>query len=156
MKKLDSLLKKAAFFEKLANYGDRKSFLKALAQYSAAPPLTSDPSHPAFSDPSHPELDPVANLPSSNKPAVQSAPFNPEVKKIQERLNQIALKQLPAVRLNLKEDGKFGPETRKAVDWFKKTFNLSPSMSDKDVFAKINDEFLFKWMHEQPQKDVVP
>ena len=32
MKKLDSILKKAAFFEKLAVYGNRKSFLRSLAQ----------------------------------------------------------------------------------------------------------------------------
>jgi hypothetical protein len=32
MKKIDELLKKAELFEKLAIYGDRKSFLRAIAE----------------------------------------------------------------------------------------------------------------------------
>lgn len=32
MKKIDELLEKAAFFEKLANHGNRSRFLKAIAQ----------------------------------------------------------------------------------------------------------------------------
>lgn len=45
MKKIDALLKRVELFERLAVYGDRKSFLQALSQ--SLPPLVvpNDPSH---------------------------------------------------------------------------------------------------------------
>lgn len=59
MSKINNLLKKASFFEKLAIFGDRKNFLKSIAQ--AAPKVKT------ISDMGDPELSPALPFDESNQ-----------------------------------------------------------------------------------------
>lgn len=82
---------------------------------------------------------PPAQAPSVSQP---TAPVKPEVtsyppidKSIQAYLNRLGSP------FKIKEDGKLGPETRKALDWFKRDRGMTPTTPDRLVFTQIMNEY---------------
>lgn len=142
MSKADLLLKKAASFEKLALYSDRKAFLQAVAQQSfspeevdqwesqtqpkpgSVPPPPSDPGYPQF---------PTSGMGTGmNAPAVREQQkavplsFNPQVQQLQ---------QLLGFSVD-KADGKLGPYTKAAIDAYKQRMG-NPQMSMQQMMAQL-------------------
>lgn len=103
MKKCDELLKKAEVFEKLALYGDRKSFLQAIAQ----PAPFSNPEAPTSFE---------GDLPSKRK-------SDPAVKAMQAKLNKLLVPQ--GHFFPIFEDGIWGDQTVKALQAFKDKYHAS-------------------------------
>jgi hypothetical protein len=137
MSKADVLLKKATSFEKLALYSDRKTFLKALSQ-RALPVYENHPrpqgdydftSRPNDIPPPEPE-DPGAHEPPMMMPADKISAFPPIDPKTQEALSRIV--SIDGIGIPIATDGKLGPETKRALQAFKKKFNFI-NMSDKDA-----------------------
>jgi hypothetical protein len=133
MKKIDALLKKVELFERLAVYGDRKSFLQALAQqptnwsdvarqegdlkedHSIPPPRPIPEVNVEDLKSSIPTV-PVESLPVA-KPAAPAGPsITPAaLMDVQKYLNQM----IPYSEIA--EDGKWGPQTAKLLlEWAKK------------------------------------
>src|ERR1035437_4758489 len=119
MTKIDSLLKKVELFEKLAT-GSRKSFLQSIAQ--------------------------DANLEDYDK-RNQGSTILPETtiqgtrpvsvpKSVQMALNVINKSRDIYDAAHIEEDGVLGPQTRTALDNFKKQYNRQ-GMDDKQLFAAI-------------------
>lgn len=115
-----AILKKAELFEKLALYGDRKSFLQALAQDSVW-------------------VDPIKNLddPYENpapkpqyKPLSDGARINPEVQKALVRL-------YPESASWIKPDGIMGPNTRGALNRYKAEHKDSREIGDPTFQADL-------------------
>lgn len=151
MSKADTLFKKATAFERLALYSDRQAFLQALAQQK---PLIN-PQGPQPTDPNmHPYTQPdweserdrefgsPGTIPAPTEQPVQATEkvikeFPPIDTVAQEALSRVTT--VEGIGLPLKIDGKLGPETRKSLEAFKKRFDLSPTLSDKQVlqYAKL-------------------
>ena len=118
MKKIDELLKRVEFFERLAVYGDKKSFLTRLAQeanYSPnpnIPPVGSTPEPNQSVDPNPPAPSAVMNMPADHITGYR--PINPQVQTLLNKILVPAGKILP-----IQEDGRLGPETQKALSAFK-------------------------------------
>lgn len=115
MSKIDSLLKAINSFEKLAKYSDRKSFLDKIAQEQSV--------YPGYE---LPNMTPNPNVKQLNK-------ISPD---IQDKLNELLVptgKILP-----IKVDGILGPETRKAIDLFKKDHNIPSTTPDLEVFKQVD------------------
>jgi hypothetical protein len=135
MSKADLLLKKAASFEKLALYSDRKAFLQAVAQTydpnafspeevqqwesqkqskpGTVPPPPPDPGSPQFPT-SGMGTGMTAPAPrEQGKPAPAMKPINPQYQKL----------------LGVTPDGVWGPETQKALEAYKAKINR-PGLSD--------------------------
>lgn len=114
MVKVNDVVKQAELFEKLALYGDRKSFLKSLAQEVPAPQAES-----------------VMQMPADH--ITGYAPIDP---KVQGLLSKFLVDHNAGIPLT-KVDGKLGPETRQALNNFKKYVG-KPQMSDTDAFGILN------------------
>jgi hypothetical protein len=161
MKKYDSLLKRAEEFEKLAVYGDRATFLQAIAQGQIPVPQATL-TGPTVKTPGSPgtpggrkltlreQLSGVEDKPLKSwkdmvtkedapAPPATVAPTAPSVsKETQDQLNQILVpygKILP-----IKVDGILGPETQKAISEFKKTYS-KPGTADaiKEVYLQVKN-----------------
>lgn len=115
MSKVNDVVKQAELFEKLALYGDRKSFLKSLAQEQPAPQMA----------------EPVMQMPADH--ITGYPPIDP---KAQGLLSKFLVDHNAGIPLS-KIDGKLGPETRQALNNFKKYLG-KPQMSDTDVFGILN------------------
>lgn len=145
MSKADLLLKKAASFEKLALYSDRKAFLQAVAQQSFSPeevdqwesqkqpkPGSVPPPPP---DPGSPQFPTSGMGTGMNAPAPREQdkpggiPFNPQVQKLQQLLG------FPVD----KADGKLGPYTQSAITAYKQRVG-NPQMSTQEMFAKLTQD----------------
>lgn len=138
MSKADLLLKKAASFEKLAIYSDRKTFLQAVAQQYGDPntfsqqeveqwesqksPKSGIPTPP--SDPGFPMNPPPAmNAPApreQGKPAPAMQKIDPAYQKL----------------LGVTVDGLWGPETQRALDAYKAKIN-QPGVADGTALALL-------------------
>ncbi len=141
MGKFDVLLKKAEMFEKLAVYGDRKSFLQALSQEDpwaavrqkleeerGLPPATIPPPPPASTQPA---AQPSA-APAPAATSHQSFPLE-----AQDQLNKILL-PYEKIAVPLKLDGKLGPETQKALEAFRQTYGKPGTPENiKEVYWQI-------------------
>jgi hypothetical protein len=114
MSKFNDVVKQAELFEKLALYGDRKSFLKSLAQEVPAP-----------------QQEDVIQMPAAH--ITGYAPIDP---KVQGLLSKFLVDHNAGIPLS-KIDGKLGPETRQALNNFKKYVG-KPQMSDSDAFSILN------------------
>ncbi len=134
MKKLDKLFQQVEFFEKMAIYGDRKSFLKSLAQNQSVEPTYT--ANPASSEPNQsvapapqapigpPTEQPYAMPEKTVMPYEENqgqVAYRPIDKGIQRMLNQMFVQN--GEMLPIKEDGKLGPETRKALELYKTKYN---------------------------------
>lgn len=127
MSKYDSLVKKAAFYEKLALYGDRKDFLNAIAQ--ATPTVGGT----AEADKYLKDLE-NSSVQTTSPVTISATP--PVSKEIQHMLNQLfAFKQV-ADMMPIKEDGIYGDETRKAYDLFKRKTGKPPT--EKNIREELN------------------
>jgi hypothetical protein len=170
MKKIDSLLQKAALFEKLAVYGDRGSFLRAFAQESqtleqaqeagggwsnrprpgipAPDPEAFGPSMDGGSSPLDYGSSPGSNIkdfPAKSAPATNTGP---SVTKIQNNLNYVLFGD-PNNRLMptpIKNDGIFGDETKGAVRLFKEKFPRATSLNGPALYNYLNQ--LAESIHE--------
>jgi hypothetical protein len=169
MKKIDSLLQKAALFEKLAVYGDRGSFLRAIAQESPVPLLDKNPGGWAkIPTPGIPAPEPAAfgpsmdggsspldygsspgsnikDFPAKSAPATNTGP---SVTKIQNNLNYVLFGD-PNNRLMptpIKNDGIFGDETKGAVRLFKEKFPRATSLNGPALYNYLNQ--LAESIHE--------
>lgn len=124
MKKIDALLKKVEFFEKLAVHGDRKSLLAAIAQ--ATPMVGGTPEAEKYlAD---------LNAPSSSQTLkettiVANPPINP---KIQQMLSDLLVPYGDI--FPLKPDGEMGPQTKDALRKFKARFG------DTKTVAQVYNE----------------
>jgi hypothetical protein len=157
MSKADTLLKKSITFEKLALYSDCKSFLQAIAQdIQSFPPVSNKGINTDYMPGTAP---PVNNLPQEQNNVSRE-------QELQENMNQPGVKmpmdrvigyptipqdaQAALFRINTidglglpgKIDGKLGPETRRAINVFKKKFNVQ-QLSDAEVlqFAKMKAHY---------------
>lgn len=110
MSKINNLLKKASFFEKLAIFGDRKNFLKSIAQAAPKVKTISDMGDPelspalpfdesdkakywraALEDPSQMKGEDLPTVPTSFPATTEyTTPANPAVKAMQMALIQLA------------------------------------------------------------------
>jgi hypothetical protein len=115
MKKCDELLKKAEVFEKLALYGDRKSFLNAIAQNYTPPREDSNVPWEGGSS-----QGPAATPTQTLKETVITA--NPPIdSKVQKMLNDLLI-PTGDIFPPLKLDGEMGPKTKEALQKFKARF----------------------------------
>lgn len=130
MKKFDELFKKVELFERLAVYGDRKSFLQALAQdattWEEEARREGDVPETHEIPPPSPEVPaaPVAAPPAPVAPAAGLSVDPTQLEKIQNYLNKAMLDKWPPVQ----PDGKWGPETAKMVSQWAKANNLNFGM----------------------------
>jgi peptidoglycan hydrolase-like protein with peptidoglycan-binding domain len=137
MSKINSLLKKTELFEKLALYGDRKSFLESFAQQSVDAPIgpSLDGGYSGELD-SAPKMTPNPDAkfgpPSSLAPAPQVATIPASVQK---KLNDLLVPAGKIVPVNV--DGKLTQETRRALNAFRKAYNVPASATDQQVFSQI-------------------
>ncbi len=135
MSKADVLLKKATSFEKLALYSDRKTFLKALSQ-AVDPAAKQFYNLDEFGNPKREGIPPVtpedpgAHEPAMMMPADRISAFPPIDQKAQEALSRI--NSVEGIGIPISVDGKLGPETKAALQAFKKKFNFT-YMSDLDA-----------------------
>lgn len=115
MNKLNELFKKAEEFETKA-LPKRKSLLERLADFAAKNmlPINMEPFQKIMKQ--YPSID----------------------KNIQSYLNSLG----SPFKLTL--DGKKGPETDKALDWFKQTFGLTPTTPDSLTYQQIIAEYSAK------------
>lgn len=138
MKKLEFLVKKVEMFEKLAVYGDRKSFLQALSQDAG---ISKEPNYSAVpTDSSSTESNSTPwgqhNLLVDQKKNAPSKPNMPPVaKEVQSKLNELLVAAGKIFPLDV--DGLLGPRTRKALDVFKREYNLPSTVSDQELFKKV-------------------
>lgn len=126
MKKIDALLKKVEFFERLAVHGDRKSLLAAIAQ--ATPMVGGTPEAEKYLK------DLEAPKPSSSQTLkettiVANPPINP---KIQQMLSDLLVPYGDI--FPLKPDGEMGPQTKDALRKFKARFG------DTKTVAQVYNE----------------
>jgi hypothetical protein len=151
MSKADLLLKKAASFEKLALYSDRKAFLQAVAQTYGDPNASVDPTTfsnkeveqwdsqkqpkpgiPTPPDAGSPMTAPPgmnAQAPREQQKAAPPSQFNPQVKQLQQLLGFSADKA----------DGKLGPYTQSAVNAYKQRIGKS-QMSIPEMITQLNKD----------------
>lgn len=153
MKKHESLLKRVEFFEKMAEYSDRESFLKSLSQEAPlGPGLTEFPDttvHPSKNrtiDSLGPGLTHFPN--TEVKPGQTPKPpttgkmyplpndgdyINPEVQKA-------LVKLFPGSEKWIKVDGVMGPNTRAALNRYKSTYKDDRELGDpnfqRDLMTK--------------------
>lgn len=129
MSKADILLKKAASFEKLAAFSDRKAFFASLAQDNkyTGQNMSFDPLQ---------SINPMHDQEySGNPPTAGSKPtFAPIDQKAQEALSRV--NSIEGIGIPISVDGKFGPETKSALQAFKQKFNCT-NMSDKDALDVV-------------------
>ena len=129
MKNLDALLRKVESFERLAVYGNRKSFLQALSQQAETwsdvarqegdlPESHSIPAPSAEKPSDVPEVS-VDSLPKAAPAGPSIDPQN--LLNIQNYLNKSMLSKWPPVT----PDGKWGPETAKMLLQWGKDNNLN-------------------------------
>lgn len=131
MKKFDTLFKKVELFERLAVYGDRKSFLQALAQDVTSWEDEARREGDAPEDHTIPPPAPEAPMAAPVAP-VAKAPAGPvgpsvspkELHDIQTYLNKVMLDKWPPVT----PDGKWGTETARMVSQWAKVNHLNLSM----------------------------
>lgn len=120
MKKIDELLQRVEVFERLAVYGDRKNFLKALAQeYSpnpnmSAPGSENEPNQSIDTTPK--DSGGVVNIPAGDE--IKAYP--PIDKNIQKMLNDLLVPSGDIFLLQ--EDGKLGKHTKDALKKFEAKF----------------------------------
>lgn len=160
MSKADTLLKKATFFERLAIYSDRKSFLQALSQQNTGPnyyqypefqqteefkqslPRTIPPPEPLTQEQiRQQEIDEAMKGPAD----ITFAPdritaFAPIPRNVQEHLSSlVALRGwgIPLSRI----DGKIGPSTTQALNNFKSKMKLPLNTPNAQVFSIIEKEY---------------
>jgi hypothetical protein len=137
-KKIDMLIKKAAFFEKLATGSDRISLLQAIAD--TVPTGYNDPQWSENIDAYNEDREPISLHPDT-KPLYMGSPgFNSDVKRVQE-----ILKQNPKYAAVLGKtgpnkdgvDGEFGPNTGYALSLWRKDHNVPMSVSDEIMMKHI-------------------
>lgn len=116
MKKIDALLKRVEYFERLAVYGDRSTFLKRLAQAEPNSSQLIGPPDPLKSeDPNAPAPDGVMNMPEDHITGLR--PIDP---KVQNMLNDILVPTGDIFML--RPDGRIGKNTQNALNKFKEKF----------------------------------
>lgn len=130
MSKINSLLKKTELFERLALYGDRRSFLESLAQ-EATPSLDGGHSGNLATDPNM-TLNPNAKFGPPSPPAAAKPSIPREV---QQKLNDLLVSTGKIVPLKI--DGILGSDTRLALNAFRKAYNVPASATDQQVFSQI-------------------
>jgi len=141
MKKIDALLKKVEVFEKLAVYGDRKAFLQTLAQEVQTFPADSGQginapyvpgTEPSVSTQAPEVAAPTDNtmyMPQDQIKGHRPAQYDPRVHAVQNFINN---QLVPAGVISpIEEDGKWGPETAKAL----KTWGEKNKMSGVPLTA---------------------
>jgi len=157
MSKADLLLKKAASFEKLALYSDRKAFLQAVAQTYGDPNASVDPT--TFSnkeveqwnsqtqpkpgipapppDPGSPMNPPPAmNAPAPREQGKAPAPATTVTPDDQKMISEFVVKYNMGVPLS-KNDGKFGPETAQAIGNIRKNVKSLAGKSDSQIIETL-------------------
>lgn len=72
-------------------------------------------------------------------PEVVIIGYAPIPKETQNQLNYLLARKSNSQ--HLVEDGLLGKESRKALNWFVKTYNISNLLLDKDVFALVEDHY---------------
>lgn len=170
MSKADTLLKKAIFFEKMAIYSDRKTFLQALAQQT---PIMEGqtPANPVMRPYGGSEAGneweaerqrefgkqrtipaPQPLTPQEEAAAAMKGPadvtFKPDSIKayapipqsVQEHLSSLVSLRGWGIPLH-RIDGKIGPDTKAALDSFKSRSGLPANAPISQVFAKIESEY---------------
>lgn len=115
MKKIDELVKRVEFFERLAVYGDRKSFLKRIAQEASYQGFEGST---MVGDSGNPPPAP-ADWGTAKETVITANP--PVSKKVQEMLNQLLAVQRTEM-VPMPVDGELGPKTREAFKTFQRVF----------------------------------
>lgn len=165
MRKYESLLKRVEFFEKIAEYSDRGSFLKSLSQEAPLGPGLTEfqninvrPSQNRAITDIGPGLtqfpglsvkpSPTIKPPTTGKmfPLLQDGDYiNPEVQKA-------LIGLFPESGQWLKVDGVVGPNTRAALNRYKSTYKDERELNDpafqRDLITKS------KMMSFEPSKPV--
>ncbi len=121
MKKIDELVKRVEFFERLAVYGDRKSFLKRIAQDASFQGFQGSTMVGDSGEPPAQESDSVMNMPADHITGRRQ--IKPETQKM---LNEILQPLAVAGKIffaPLKPDGILGDSTKQALKSFKDSFN---------------------------------
>lgn len=136
MKKIDELVKRVDYFERLAVYGDRSTFLKRIAQDASyrgfqGSTMVGDSGEPEYSD--EPLTNPVQTV---KETIITGNPPTDKVKKLQNMLNELLfLQQKSPEILPLREDGILGPQTKDALAKFKTKYKKPAT------FKNIAEEF---------------
>ncbi len=115
-----AILKKAELFERLAQYGDRKSFLQALAQDSIW-------------------VDPIGGLddPYDSPPPKKQHTFLRDGDRINPEVQKALVRLYPESASWIKPDGIVGPNTRGALNRYKTDYKESREMSDPAFQADL-------------------
>jgi hypothetical protein len=148
MSKHDKLMTKVEFFHRLALFGKRSDFLKHLTKEAQAyAPVVSRegaPGNPVnmdeYGSPSSPvNIDQVAT--PANPVDLDQQPgtaltYPPVPKDVQNFLNELGFTD-PKDGKTLAVDGKLGPKTRMALNWFKSVYQVPAGTSDQDLFETV-------------------
>jgi len=124
MKRIDLLLKRAEQFEKLAVYGDRKSFLKALSQ-SQTEPLAVHTEPTNYVPKAAPEPVTDVNLGLGYESEVKPGPNGVRKmidSKVQKQLNELLVPKGKIFVLDT--DGKLGDKTIEAAIQFTREYKM--------------------------------
>jgi hypothetical protein len=120
--KYQDLIGKIEMFHKLALYSDRKSFLQRFEKEAQMGPMTEAlKANPAGVS---------REIANSFKPAYGNIDKN-----IQRYLNELGSP------IKLVVDGQLGPDTQKALDWFRSTHKLPPAIQGQALYTQIANEY---------------
>lgn len=143
MKRIDLLLKRAEQFEKLAVYGDRKSFLKALSQSQteAFPPPVQQEYLPEIRQQMGLDKVPVTQQQMSGLELTpEQGALKPIPKETQVQLNQLLVDPANPQMSPLRVDGLLGPETIAACRLFRKKFNMPATVANiKSKYLEVRN-----------------
>jgi hypothetical protein len=147
--KVDNLLKRSISFERLALYIDQRSFLQAIAQVQQFPPESNLGINAPFVDETTPSVQNETtqsggtnNYEESNQSNILQMPeqtivgYTPIPRDIQSMLNHIMMSEGGKP---ITIDGELGPETRKALNAFKVSFNVPSNFLDNEVYDVIRN-----------------
>lgn len=132
MNDLDLLIEQTELFTRLAQYGDRQTFLQTLGEtWHDVACRNGDAPQSECPNSNLPEDKITATSPSPNKPASgQPSAYNPEIINVQNYLNQ-------DLGIQLKPDGNFGRKTMTALlQWARKN-NLNFPVQQLLDMAKV-------------------
>jgi hypothetical protein len=147
--KVDTLLKRSISFERLALYIDQRSFLQAIAQVENFPSASNKGINAPYVDGTFPQNNNTNPLENSNDHEEISSPiiqvpektivgYTPIPEDVQKMLSHIVTTEGGKP---IAIDGEMGPETRNAINAFKKIYNVPGNFGDREVFDVIRNTY---------------
>ena len=147
--KYQDLINKVEMFHKLAFYGDRTQFLKALSQENGEDLFTKNADNPYAGNWTEPPVQ------TAKETFIAGTPPSSKIKDVQHALNELGSP------ITLAEDGSLGPDTQKALEWFRNTYKIPPAIQGQALYTQIVNEnnsrgYKMVDLDNPPQKNKIP